>query len=934
MITSGFRKRLHVLVAASLLTLALVSVADARQETSTDIDEEVKWIESELGGKVERDDTQSGSPIIGVVFPEHLETGWVDTTRRARGQLGGRDLGRLAKIASLKSLGLDHTKVSMSDLAALSALKNLEHLGLAGVSMNSDGIRNICDITSLKSLNLNYVGELSEEDLQLIGKLPNLRHLHVRGLPISQINDDDWTLLVRMAARQVNNERLNNYRGGLTDEKLAHLLTLDLHSLDLRSSWVTAKGIEQIVESFPNLRHLNLGYVDLNDLSLEKIAELENLESLEIDFTLVTDGGTKSFEKLEKLKRLSIKGTCINDKVLETIAKLPNVESLDLTKTLIGKNSIKTLSAMPNLTELKVGKRNFLLSLCRELTATNKNFNIPQLLIDAKVVTAVDGERVLDMDLRNMRLTDDDLAVLQQFPHLQYLDLGRNQITNHGLEYVATLVDLVTLDIGYNDIDDFGLSLLTPLRKLRRLHLHETGVSLSGIRSLFVDTFERTPMEALEATGLFSEKRLERSFWHIYLKTYEVTDDDMELLAGVAAIQNLRIHGASLSDYGLQKLSEHSTLKALWLDDVRLTGKSAAVLATIPNLETLWIPDAKLDKEFVQGIVALESLQVLNLCGCNVTEDDILTLADNTGLKTLVVDGSAFSPDAASHLASLRPDLTLHRSQRETLRRVRGRKRTHKIIPQGSTAREEYAGIRSNVPENEFVRNFGDEWFEMATSMPYGTTDQHFSEIEHWKNLETLEEIHFGPIILPDGVFDHLDQLPGLRHLNLYRADLGGNHLPDLECLTRIESLEVSRSNISQEQLLAMPDMPNLKSFKLEGYRIPIEDFSFLGKMPNLESLGLSRTRLDDEAFKAVTAMTNLRELTIYETDISSLVPIADLIQLEQIDISHTQTDESDLEILRLLPHLKRVSVAKEQFSKETLDKFREARPKIRLLTR
>ena len=127
--------------------------------------------------------------------------------------------------------------------------------------------------------------------------------------------------------------------------------------------------------------------------------------------------------------------------------------------------------------------------------------------LGGKVEFDQDGQ-VVKIDLNNAKITDSDLALIEKFPGLQWLDLRitpitdegvahlrtlrnlrflnlfRTDLTDKGLENIRGMIDLETLLIGGTKITDAGLVNLERFTKLRKVSVFRTEVSDAGLKSL------------------------------------------------------------------------------------------------------------------------------------------------------------------------------------------------------------------------------------------------------------------------------------------------------------------------------------------------------------------------------------------------------------------------------------------------------------------
>src|SRR6185436_19155213 len=127
--------------------------------------------------------------------------------------------------------------------------------------------------------------------------------------------------------------------------------------------------------------------------------------------------------------------------------------------------------------------------------------------LGGKVEFNSEGE-VVKIDLNNAKITDADLAILDKFPGLQWLDLRITPITDEGVAHVRTLrklkflnlfrtslsdkgmeslrglIDLETLLIGGTKVTDAGLVNIERHPRLKKVSVFRTAVSDASIKSL------------------------------------------------------------------------------------------------------------------------------------------------------------------------------------------------------------------------------------------------------------------------------------------------------------------------------------------------------------------------------------------------------------------------------------------------------------------
>jgi hypothetical protein len=119
----------NVLLVVSLLGATIVAADDRSDESQA-----IAKIEM-LGGKVTRDESSPGRPMIGVSFQvsNKFDDGCMHTLSALRG---------------LDSLDLFHTQISDAGLKEISGLKNLVTLGLMSTAITDAGLKELPRLTT------------------------------------------------------------------------------------------------------------------------------------------------------------------------------------------------------------------------------------------------------------------------------------------------------------------------------------------------------------------------------------------------------------------------------------------------------------------------------------------------------------------------------------------------------------------------------------------------------------------------------------------------------------------------------------------------------------------------------------------------------------------------------------------------------------------
>jgi serine/threonine protein kinase len=187
-----------------------------------------------------------------------------------------------------------------------------------------------------------------------------------------------------------------------------------------------------------------------------------DLREVNLDFTATTDEGLKSFAGKSDLGILRLTKTKITNAGLVHLRDCKNLYLLDLdhNKGITDAG----LEQLHGLTEMKY----------LGLSATDVHGSGLKHLREMK--------KLKKLNLDYTQVSDDALAIVQQFTSLTDLRLTKTKITDAGLEKLKALKKLEYLDIGQCTITDVGLAHLEEFPNLKKVVLAGTKVSEAGLK--------------------------------------------------------------------------------------------------------------------------------------------------------------------------------------------------------------------------------------------------------------------------------------------------------------------------------------------------------------------------------------------------------------------------------------------------------------------
>jgi len=446
------------------------------------------------------------------------------------------DLRRLALLTTIDSfeqstLWEGRGRVTWGGIEQLAAFRHLRRLFLR-LRLPKGSLKVIGSLRDLEYLSLVDAESIGDKDLVFLKNLQNLRQLH---LPPSV----------------------------LTDSALAIIKSLKtLEELNLSGSRVTDAGLAEL-ESLQNLRSLNLGGTQVTDAGVACLKGLVNLQSLDLDRTKVTDLGLVQLKSLINLRYLDVRGTKITCRGLSVLRDLPCVEHLAFSDG-------AEVSSWSRLPAVQV-----------DMTAFGLPFpqNVDRLSLSQEMAQAL-GVQGLPPSVRSVALYLWDtvgvvnLMWLNSLPNLRQLYVEgrvdsaakalvgvkcltalvladcRESLSDDGVKHIAELRRLESVEIMSDwNVSHAGMAQLRNLAELRRLKLGgvvtvaDAGFSCLGDLKQLRELSLRLGPPLRQADGIAS---------HVQV---------------LPALEELAIHGATLTDVGLNRLASLKTLRRLDLTD-------------------------------------------------------------------------------------------------------------------------------------------------------------------------------------------------------------------------------------------------------------------------------------------------------------------------------------------------------------------------------
>jgi thiol-disulfide isomerase/thioredoxin len=203
----------------------------------------------ELGGKVTRDQTIPGMPVVGMDLSGTAVTDadlsllsdlpQLRTLNLHRTGVSDAGLQHLKSLSSLTTLTIGDTRITNAGLKALTGLTQLQLIGLHAARVNDEGAKHLKEFPHLKSLFLSK-SDVTDESMKTVKGLTNLELLWLAESRITDMGLAELKALSKLKS-------LSLEKTPITDDGLLHLAALkELIYLDVRGTKVTASGLSRL----------------------------------------------------------------------------------------------------------------------------------------------------------------------------------------------------------------------------------------------------------------------------------------------------------------------------------------------------------------------------------------------------------------------------------------------------------------------------------------------------------------------------------------------------------------------------------------------------------------------------------------------------------------------------------------------------------------
>lgn len=307
---------------------------------------------------------------------------------------------------------------------------------------------------TLKMISLETT-DLDAENFELFGK-----QLDLEVFQVSNFRELDDSMVERLSG-------------------LKKLKTLKLANAGMLSD----DGVKTIVESFPNLKSLDLSSNTLlTNESLKEIAKLQELEHLVVMYCNFNEFGMIPISKMPKLRSVDIRMNHVGNSGMGFLANLPSLQMLKHRSSAVDDFGLEALTGAKGLTTLEI--QDFAIT-DRSGESIKKFESLNNLIIfrcagfGSAGLLELKGMPLVRLTLRDLSsMGDTGMEVFRDLTRLKRLYLSElESVTDAGMINLVTLKDLELLDIWKIPITDLSLETVSKLPGLKDLTLRETHIT-------------------------------------------------------------------------------------------------------------------------------------------------------------------------------------------------------------------------------------------------------------------------------------------------------------------------------------------------------------------------------------------------------------------------------------------------------------------------
>lgn len=262
-----------------------------------------------------------------------------------------------------------------------------------------------------------------------------------------------------------------------TDEDFKSLSKKHFDYLRTRPCDVTGTGFAYLKNS--GVKILRIKDSKITDEGMKAISQVKTITSIYLQSSKITDKGIAYLKYLPALNYLYLFTPTFSEKSADEIAQIKTLVNFEIFSPQFNDNHLDQIAKLPNLQHLglrgtdngsEVGVK---LSHIRNLHSLILN-DLKQ--ISPESLEALASKQLVNLKMKDSKLSHEHFVALSKMKSLQWLDLGRVDISAEELKLFLVLPDLERLELdGPREISDEFIDVLSKF-KLENINLSQTSL--------------------------------------------------------------------------------------------------------------------------------------------------------------------------------------------------------------------------------------------------------------------------------------------------------------------------------------------------------------------------------------------------------------------------------------------------------------------------
>ncbi len=276
---------------------------------------------------------------------------------------------------------------------------------------------------------------------------------------------------------------------------------------------------------------------------------------------------------------------------------------------------------------------------------------LDQSNIDGSGLALVNKPALLELSLRDTKVTDKNLKNLVGMNNLKILIIGSDSVSDEGLKYIGSLKSLINLSLKSNKITKKGVKHLRNLTNLESINIDSNALtddsldSLSDcpiLRYVYLNGSSMSPDVGVNLAALKNLTLLDVS------NLYGLSHKSFDALMSLEHLSNLTLDCGVLDEGSFIRLAKSKKLTTLNFTKTKFNPRWLSHLQKMPGYELICFNDSdSISDGLIEQLLHLKKIQSLFFTGSNITDKQFLRLTHIKSLECVYLNHCSNVSDAA-----------------------------------------------------------------------------------------------------------------------------------------------------------------------------------------------------------------------------------------------------------------------------------------------